>query len=39
VQILRVAGPSFSAVPGLVLGAALVALGFHRLYVITRTKR
>jgi hypothetical protein len=37
-QMLRVAGPHFNAVPGLILGAALVAQGAHRLYLLLRTR-
>jgi hypothetical protein len=39
VQMLRIAGLQFNAVPGLVLGAALVALGAHRLLLLLRAKR
>lgn len=38
-QMLRIAGPNLNAIPGLVLGAALVALGVHRLYLLLRGAR
>jgi hypothetical protein len=38
-QMLRVAGPNVDAIPGFVLGAALVALGANRLYLLVRTPR
>jgi hypothetical protein len=39
IQMLRVAGLHFNAVPGLVLGAALIALGMHRLMLLRQRLR
>jgi|GEM_PF-2164726 len=38
-EMLRVAGLHFNAVPGFVLGAALMALGTHRLLLIRQRIR
>jgi hypothetical protein len=39
VQIVRVAGLRFEAVPGLILGAAMLALGVHRILLMLRATR
>jgi hypothetical protein len=39
VRIAQTAGPHLVAVPGLVLGGAMVALGVHRIVLMTRRKR
>jgi hypothetical protein len=38
-QMLRTAGPRFEAIPGLILGAAMFALGVHRTLAIVRARR
>ncbi|HET6274356.1 MAG TPA: hypothetical protein VFE16_00290 [Candidatus Cybelea sp.] len=38
-RMLVVASAGFAIVPGLVLGAAMIALGFHRLSLILRNRR
>jgi hypothetical protein len=38
-QMLRTVGPRFEAIPGLVLGAAMFALGVHRTFAIARARR
>lgn len=39
VRMLLVASAGFAIVPGVVLGAAMVALGIHRLSLIVRIRR
>jgi hypothetical protein len=38
VRILMVSGARFVAVPGLVLGGAMLALGLHRILLILRSR-
>jgi hypothetical protein len=39
VQMLRTVGPRFEAVPGLILGAAMFALGVHRTLLMKRLRK
>jgi putative effector of murein hydrolase len=38
-QMLRTVGLRFEAVPGLILGAAMFALGVHRAYLMLRVRQ
>lgn len=38
-QMLRTAGPRVEAIPGLILGAAMFALGVHRTVLMLRARR
>jgi hypothetical protein len=38
-QLLRTVGPRIEAIPGLILGAAMFALGVHRMLAILRARR
>jgi hypothetical protein len=38
-QMLRTVGPRLEAVPGLILGAAMFALGAHRMLLLMRARR
>lgn len=38
-QMLRTEGPRAEAIPGLILGAAMFALGVHRTLAILRARR
>lgn len=37
-QVLRVAGPRFEAIPGVILGAAMFALGAYRLTMMMKAR-
>ena len=38
-QMLRTVGPHAAAIPGLILGAAMFALGVHRTLLVLRSRR
>lgn len=38
-QMFRTVGPRLEAVPGLILGAAMLALGVHRMFLWMRSRR
>jgi putative effector of murein hydrolase len=38
-QMLRTVGLRFEAVPGIILGAAMFALGIHRAYLVLRVRQ
>ena len=38
-QIFRTVGPRFEAIPGVVLGVAMFALGVHRTILLLRARR
>jgi len=39
VQIVRVAGPRLEAIPGIILGAAMMGLGTYRVVLMVRARR
>jgi hypothetical protein len=39
VQMVRLVGPRFEAIPGIVLGLAMFALGVHRALLVLRARR